>query len=120
MAGTDSSIRLTIAGGKQADARLQVIDEFSGLALLKCDATPDNQGPAKPLEFANETPAVGGGVMTASGWGVEQPLVSLGIVAGTERNGRARTIHRSSSATCGRRKRRAAPALSIGRASSSA
>jgi S1-C subfamily serine protease len=85
MAGTDSSIRLTLAGGKQADARLQVIDEFSGLALLKCDATPENQGPAKPLEFAGHAPAVGGGVMTASGWGVEQPLVSLGIVAGTER-----------------------------------
>ncbi len=80
MAGTDSSIRLTIAGGKQADAKLQVIDEFSGLALLKC-----SDSPAKPLEFAKETPAVGGGVMTASGWGVEQPLVSLGIVAGTER-----------------------------------
>jgi serine protease Do len=80
MAGTDSSIRLTIAGGKQAEAELQVIDEFSGLALLKCAGSP-----AKPLEFAAETPAVGGGVMTASGWGVELPLVSLGIVAGTER-----------------------------------
>jgi S1-C subfamily serine protease len=80
MAGSDSTIRLTIAGGKQADAKLQVIDEFSGLALLKCDATT-----AKPLELAAETPAVGGSVMTASGWGVELPLVSLGIVAGTER-----------------------------------
>ena len=80
LAGSDSSIRITIAGGKQADAKLQVIDEFSGLALLKCD-----QSPAQPLELASETPAVGGGVMTAAGWGVEQPLVSLGIVAGTER-----------------------------------
>jgi len=80
MAGTDSSIRLTIAGGKQAEAKLQVIDEFSGLALLKCDDSP-----GKPLEFAAAAPAVGGGVMTASGWGVELPLVSLGIVAGTER-----------------------------------
>src|SRR5688500_15994635 len=33
MAGSDSTIRLTIAGGKQAAARLQVIDEYSGLAL---------------------------------------------------------------------------------------
>jgi S1-C subfamily serine protease len=79
MAGTDSQIRLTMAGGKQAQARLQVIDEFSGLALLKCDAGPT------PLEIAADTPAVGGSVMTASGWGVELPLVSLGIVAGTER-----------------------------------
>lgn len=80
MAGTDSQIRLTMAGGKQAEARLQVIDEFSGLALLKCDA-----GSVAPLEMAAETPAVGGSVMTASGWGVELPLVSLGIVAGNER-----------------------------------
>jgi S1-C subfamily serine protease len=81
MAGTDSQIRITIAGGKQAEARLQVIDEFSGLALLKCDAKP-----VTPIELAAETPAVGGSVMTASGWGVELPLVSLGIVAGTERS----------------------------------
>ncbi len=81
MAGTDSQIRITIAGGKQAEAKLQVIDEFSGLALLKCDAKP-----AAPIELAAETPAVGGSVMTASGWGVELPLVSLGIVAGTERS----------------------------------
>jgi len=80
MAGTDSQIRLTMAGGKQAEARLQVIDEFSGLALLKCEARP-----AAPLELAAEPPAVGGSVMTASGWGVELPLVSLGIVAGNER-----------------------------------
>jgi S1-C subfamily serine protease len=80
MAGTDSQIRLTMAGGKQAEAKLQVIDEFSGLALLKCDSKP-----AAPLELAADTPAVGGSVMTASGWGVELPLVSLGIVAGTER-----------------------------------
>jgi S1-C subfamily serine protease len=80
MAGSDSTIRLTLAGGKQATAKLQVIDEFSGLALLKCEANP-----AKPLELARDVPAVGGGVMSASAWGVEQPLVSLGIVAGTER-----------------------------------
>lgn len=80
MAGSDSQIRLTMAGGQQAEAKLQVIDEFSGLALLKCDAKP-----AVPLELAAGAPAVGGSVMTASGWGVELPLVSLGIVAGTER-----------------------------------
>jgi S1-C subfamily serine protease len=80
MAGSDSTIRLTLAGGKQANAKLQVIDEFSGLALLKCEASP-----GEPLELAADAPAVGGGVMSASAWGVEQPLVSLGIVAGTER-----------------------------------
>ena len=80
MAGSDSQIRLTLAGGKQAEARLQVIDEFSGLALLKCDTAPPEL-----MELAADVPAVGASVMTASGWGIEQPLVSLGIVAGKER-----------------------------------
>ncbi|HZN35617.1 MAG TPA: hypothetical protein VFB80_17430, partial [Pirellulaceae bacterium] len=31
-AGSDSRIRLTLAGGTQADAKLQLIDEHSGLA----------------------------------------------------------------------------------------
>jgi S1-C subfamily serine protease len=87
MAGTDSQLRITLAGGKQAEAKLQVIDEFSGLALLKCAAEgPNSISPVVPIELAAETPAVGGSVMTASGWGVELPLVSLGIVAGTERS----------------------------------
>jgi S1-C subfamily serine protease len=80
MAGSDSTIRLTIAGGKQAVARLQVIDEFSGLALLECDAAVGT-----PLAFATAAPAVGAGVMTASAWGAQAPLVSQGIVAGIER-----------------------------------
>jgi serine protease Do len=80
MAGSDSTIRLTIAGGKQAAARLQVIDEFSGLALLECQSAA-----GQSLEFAADAPAVGAGVMTASAWGTEAPLVSQGIVAGVER-----------------------------------
>ncbi|MEX2173411.1 MAG: S1C family serine protease [Pirellulaceae bacterium] len=81
MAGSDSTIRLTLAGGKQADARLQVIDEFTGLALLACDTKL-----GVPMALSARLPSVGGGAMTASGWGVEEPLVSLGIVAGVERH----------------------------------
>lgn len=80
VAGSDSRIRLTLPGGKQIAAKLRVIDEFSGLTLLECDADP-----LSPLELATEAPAVGSGVMTASAWGVEKPVVSLGVVAGVER-----------------------------------
>jgi hypothetical protein len=80
MAGSDSRIRLTLPGGAQWDAKLQLIDEFSGLSLLKTEARLDGV-----LELADKTPAAGGGVMTAAAWGVEQPLISQGIVAGIER-----------------------------------
>ncbi|MDX1945007.1 MAG: PDZ domain-containing protein [Pirellulaceae bacterium] len=80
MAGSDSRIRLTLPGGKQADAKLQVIDEVSGLALLRTDSTD-----ATPLPLAEALPAVGAGVMTAAAWGIELPLVSQGIVAGIDR-----------------------------------
>ena len=79
-AGSDTRIRLTLPGGNQADAKLQVIDEYSGLALLKTDSRA-----LAPLAFAQNSPSVGGGVMTAAAWGVEQPLVSQGIVGGVDR-----------------------------------
>src|SRR5436190_18650666 len=34
-AAADSQIRLTLPGGEQTEARLRVLDEFSGLALLE-------------------------------------------------------------------------------------
>src|SRR5438034_719449 len=39
IAGSDSPIRLTLPGGKQADAKVGVIDEYSGLALLKAETS---------------------------------------------------------------------------------
>ena len=74
---SDSQIRLTFPGGEQDDARLRVVDEFSGLVLLdspKCAA--------RPLELAAERPAAGAAVMTAAAWGVETPLVFQGMVSG--------------------------------------
>lgn len=80
MAGSDTRIRLTLPGGKQADAKVQVIDEYSGLALLKADTKT-----LQPLAPAEQSVAVGGNVLTAAAWGVEQPLVSQGIVGGVDR-----------------------------------
>jgi len=80
MAGSDTRIRLTLPGGNQADAKVQVIDEYTGLALLKADTRA-----LVPLVSAEKAPAVGGNVLTAAAWGVEQPLVSQGIVGGVDR-----------------------------------
>jgi S1-C subfamily serine protease len=79
-AAADSQIRITLAGGEQAEAKLRVLDEFSGLALLEVD---DLKLPN--LEFAEQSPVAGGWVMTAAAWGAEQPLVSVGIVGGVNR-----------------------------------
>src|SRR5947208_341130 len=54
VAGSDSPIRLTFPGGKQADAKLLVIDEYSGLALVKVDTSS-----LVPLAFAGSMPDVG-------------------------------------------------------------
>lgn len=80
IAGSDTRIRLTLPGGIQADAKVQVIDEYTGLALLKADTKA-----LVPLASAEKAPTVGGNVMTAAAWGVEQPLVSQGIVGGVDR-----------------------------------
>jgi serine protease Do len=79
-AGSDSRIRLTLPGGKQADAKLKVIDEYSGLALLRAESIRLN-----PLNRIPQQPAVGAELLTAAGWGIEQPLVSRGIVGGIGR-----------------------------------
>ena len=74
---SESKIRLTFPGGKQDDARLRVVDEFSGLVLLdspKCAA--------RPLELGAELPVAGSTVITAAAWGVEKPLVFQGMVSG--------------------------------------
>lgn len=78
--GTDSQIRFTFPGGSQGDARLRVIDEFSGLAILESKGDA-----ATPIELAAAPAAAGSWVMTGSAWGVEKPIVSLGIVGAVDR-----------------------------------
>jgi len=80
VASSDSRIRLTLPSGSQAQARLRVIDEYSGLTLLETDK---KDLPA--LELATDKPAVGSGVMIASAWGAEQPVVAVGIVSANDR-----------------------------------
>jgi S1-C subfamily serine protease len=79
-AGSDSRVRVTLAGGAQADAKLQAIDEYSGLALLKCEAKG-----LTPVAPATGPPQVGQELLTAAAWGLEQPLVARAIVGGVDR-----------------------------------
>jgi len=78
--GSDSAIRVTLAGGGQATGKLRVVDQFSQLVLLEVDR--DAPAILKPREVV---PAVGSGVLTASAWGAEKAIVSLGIVGGVDR-----------------------------------
>ncbi len=77
--GTRHSIRVTLPGGAQAAARLRVIDEYSGLSLLEID---DRDLPGLPT--ATQMPIAGSWVASGAGWGTEKPVISFGIVSGTE------------------------------------
>jgi serine protease Do len=80
IASTDDRIRLTLAGGTQCDARLLAVDEYSGLSLLGCEGKE-----LTPLSLVAEQPAVGEYVMAGAAWGVDRPIVSLGIIGATDR-----------------------------------
>jgi len=79
-AGKDARLRVTIAGGEQAKAKLLVLDQFCGLALLEMDRSD-----VPKIELAEELPRVGSWVISAAAWGVEKPIVSFGMVSGVER-----------------------------------
>lgn len=77
----DLNYRVTLPGGEQAAAQPAVIDHYSGLVLLKLDAS-DLPG----LKRASELPAIGGTVLAASASGIEKPLVSMGVLSGVDRS----------------------------------
>ena len=58
-----------------------VIDRYSGLTLLKLE-----QGQLPALELAETTPTRGATVYTAAGSGIEEPLVSRGMLGGVNRS----------------------------------
>lgn len=77
---SDDRVRLTLSGGVQSDAKLLAVDEYSGLSLLTCEGKT-----LTPLRLSDAQPDVGEQVMAGAAWGVERPIVSLGIVGATER-----------------------------------
>jgi S1-C subfamily serine protease len=80
-AAADSQIRLTMPGGGQKDAKLRVLDEFSGLALLEAV-----EGGLEKLPLSSDKQVAGSWVMAAAAWGAEQPLVSVGVIGGLGRS----------------------------------
>lgn len=74
-------IRLTLAGGVQAEGKPVVLDEHSGLALVQADTAE-----TEPISFAAEEPTRGSWAVCSSGWGAEESVVSVGVVAGSERS----------------------------------
>lgn len=80
-ASGDVRIRITLPDGKQAEARPRVVDHFSGLTLLRSDARQ-----ATGIELADNLPPIGGWVLSAAGWGIEDPVLSFGILSATDRS----------------------------------
>ena len=74
------TVRITVPGGEQAEADARVLDEPSGLALLK--VTRDD---IPKLELADESPRVGSWILSGAAWGAEKPLVAFGLVSGVDR-----------------------------------
>lgn len=85
--GSSGRIRITLSGGEQTEAKARVLDEYSGLALLDLEKK-DVPG----LDLAEALPGVGAWVLSAAAWGVEKPVVSLGIVSGADRTLRGATF----------------------------
>ncbi len=79
-AAVRANFRLTLPGGDRIEARLAVLDEYSGLALLEANGA---HLPSLPL--ADEIPKAGAWILSAAGWGAESPAVSLGVVGAQER-----------------------------------
>jgi S1-C subfamily serine protease len=77
---TPGKYRVTLPDGTQTEAQPQVTDRYSGLVLLKVKDTG-----LAGLKLSDSKPKVGATVMTASGAGIERPIVSRGIVGGLDR-----------------------------------
>lgn len=82
----NAKYRITLPDGAQAAAEPRVIDLYSGLTLLQLRPQQNEALPAiGKLSAAKEVPAVGAVLVTAAAAGLEQPVVSRGILGGVER-----------------------------------
>lgn len=78
-APASARFRATLPNGQQSDAELRVADDYSGLRLLEV-----SQRDVAALEVAGEPPDLGAPIMCAAAMGVEDPVVSSGIVGGVD------------------------------------
>lgn len=88
-----SRYEIILPDGGQFDAKLRVVDLFSGLSLLELAPAKPAKGArsaAKPaeltgLELVDELPAVGSNIYTAAAAGIEKPVISRGILSQVDR-----------------------------------
>ena len=73
-------IWISDATGSRVTARLSVVDHFSGLTLLEADELAGDG-----LQIAAESPKSGKWVISAAAWGREEPILTHGIIASTQR-----------------------------------
>jgi len=79
--------RVTLPGGQQSVGQPRVVDEYSSLLLLEVE----HDGlPGLPL--ADQLPRIGGTVLAAAAAGIEQPLVSRGVLSGVDRTVRGTNL----------------------------
>ena len=79
-ASADATIRVTTPMGGRGEAKLRVIDEYSGLMLIE---TPTLE--LSPIPRSEKAPAAGQWVLLGAGWGAEAPVVTFGVVSGVDR-----------------------------------
>lgn len=75
----DGEFRIALSDGQQFDARLRGIDFYSGLCLLEVD---NRRLPG--LELAEAACAAGAPLYTAAASGIDKPVVSRGILGGSD------------------------------------
>ena len=73
--------RITLPDGKQATARLAVVDQYSQLHLLETD-----QKDLVGISLAKTAPKVGARVMSGAAAGIDKPVVSIGMVGAVDRS----------------------------------
>ena len=72
--------RITLPDGKQAKARLAVVDQFSQLHLLEVEDRA-----LKSIPLLTRVPKVGSRIMSAAASGIDKPVVSIGMVGASDR-----------------------------------
>jgi S1-C subfamily serine protease len=82
-AAAKTEYRITLRAGEQARARPRVVDRYSGLVLLEIEG--HRPGDLTALEVADAVPQTASAVLTAAASGLEQPLISQGVLSGVDR-----------------------------------
>jgi S1-C subfamily serine protease len=81
----DSEFRITLPGGRRADANLCVFDANTSLVLLEGKPPAGEKLAAAPVKLAANRGNVGARLLAASALGAEPPTVSSGVLGAVDR-----------------------------------